>query len=160
MPIIGKGDIASILNDRDGAVFFAAGVSNSLISDEKEYQREIDLLKSQPVSKCLFYFSSIGIYHRNERYFQHKKAMEATIKKYFQNYNIIRIGNIDWGKNPNTFLNYLRNKIKNNEPFEIKDEYRFMISKEQLLLLTDNLPITGKNEINAFGTMKKVKDLI
>jgi len=86
--------------------------------------------------------------------------MEVTIKKYFQNYNIIRIGNIDWGKNPNTFLNYLRNKIKNNEPFEIKDEYRFMISKEQLLLLTDNLPLTGKNEINAFGTMKKVKDLI
>lgn len=158
--IIGRGDIASILNDRDGAIFFASGVSNSTTATEKDYQREKDLLMTMPFDKCLFYFSSISIFTNDNRYSKHKIQMESGIKMWFKNYNIIRIGNIDWGTNPNTFLNFLRNRIKNNLPVEIKDEFRYMISKEQLLLLTDNLPLTGKNEINIFGTMKKVKDLI
>ena len=41
-----------------------------------------------------------------------------------------------------------------------RDEYRFVISKEQLLLLTDNLPLTGQNEICAFGIMDKVHNLV
>ena len=75
-------------------------------------------------------------------------------------YNIIRIGNITWGKNPNTFLNYIKNKIKNNESFFISDEYKYMVDKEQLLLLTDNLPLNSQNQISIFGRMVKVKDLI
>lgn len=78
----------------------------------------------------------------------------------FKNYNIIRIGNIDWGINPNTFLNKLRAKKEAGEKLDVFDEYRYMISKEQLLMLTDNLPLIGQNEINVFGTMAKVKDLI
>ena len=35
-----------------------------------------------------------------------------------------------------------------------------MIDKEQLVLLTNNLPLTGKNTISVFGRMAKVKDLI
>ena len=81
-------------------------------------------------------------------------------KKNFQNYNIIRIGNITWGTNPNTFINYIKNKIKNKEDVEIKDEYKYMIDKEQLTLLTNNLPLIGQNQISVFGKMAKVKDLI
>jgi hypothetical protein len=160
--IIGTGDIASILNDRDGAIFFAAGVSNSSETRESEFYREYELLDKQDTDKCIFYFSSISIddLSKNSQYIAHKRKMELLIKSNFQNYNIIRIGNIMWGTNPNTFINYIKNKIKNGEPVEIKDEYKYMIEKEQLVLLTDNLPLIGQNQISVFGKMAKVKELI
>ena len=160
--IIGTGDIASVLNDRDGAIFFAAGVSNSSETRESEFLREIELLEKQDRNKCIFYFSSIAIddLSKNNQYIQHKRRMELLIKSNFENYNIIRIGNITWGSNPNTFINYIKNKIKNGESVEIKDEYKYMIDKEQLVLLTDNLPLIGQNQISVFGKMAKVKELI
>jgi len=160
--IIGRGDIASILNDREGAIFFASGVSKSTEINETEFWREIELLDKQDKTKCLFYFSTIALddNNKNNAYHAHKRRMELLIKSNFQNYNIIRIGNITWGSNPNTFINYIKNKIKNGEPVEIKDEYKYMIDKEQLVLLTDNLPLIGQNQISVFGQMAKVKDLL
>jgi nucleoside-diphosphate-sugar epimerase len=160
--IVGKGDIASILNDREGAIFFAAGVSKSTEIKESEFMREIELLDKQDKTKCLFYFSTIALddVNKNNQYHAHKRRMELLIKFNFENYNIIRIGNITWGSNPNTFINYIKNKIKNGEPVEIKDEYKYMIDKEQLVLLTDNLPLIGQNQISVFGRMAKVKELI
>jgi hypothetical protein len=160
--IIGKGDIASILNDREGAIFFASGVSKSTETNESEFWREIELLDKQDKNKCIFYFSSIAIddITKNSDYLAHKRKMELFIKSNFENYNIIRIGNITWGNNPNTFINYIKNKIKKGEPVEIKDEFKYLIDKEQLLLLTDNLPLIGQNTISVFGRMAKVKELI
>ena len=161
--IVGKGDIASILNDREGAIFFASGVSKSTETSESEFWREIELLDKQDKTKCLFYFSSITLDDMSKignQYLTHKRRMELFIKSNFENYNIIRIGNITWGNNPNTFLNYIKNRIKNGEPVEIKDEFKYLIDKEQLLLLTDNLPLVGQNTISAFGRMAKVKELI
>ena len=160
--IIGTGDIASVLNDREGAIFFAAGVSNSSEKRESEFLREYDLLNAQDKSKCIFYFSSITIddITKNNDYLTHKRKMELLIKSNFENYNIIRIGNITWGTNPNTFINYIKNKIKNGETVEIKDEYKYMIDKEQLVLLTNNLPLIGQNQISVFSKMAKVKELI
>jgi hypothetical protein len=160
--IVGRGDIASVLNDREGAIFFASGVSKSTETTESEFVREIELLKKQDTSKCIFYFSSITIddINKNSQYLEHKRKMELLIKSNFENYNIIRIGNITWGNNPNTFINYIKNKIKNGEPVEIKDEYKYVIDKEQLVLLTDNLPLIGQNTICVFGRMAKVKDLL
>ena len=114
--IIGKGDIASILNDREDALFFVSGVSNSNETRDSEFLREIELLNKQDKSKCIFYFSSISVDDVSKvitnKYLQHKIRMETLIKTNFQNYNIIRIGNILWGNNPNTFLNYIRNKME------------------------------------------------
>jgi UDP-2-acetamido-2,6-beta-L-arabino-hexul-4-ose reductase len=159
--IIGNGDIASVLNDREGAIFFASGVSNSQCDDEKEYWREIELLLDTAYyhkDKTIFYFSSIA---HGTRYYVHKRCvMETLIRGIFKNYNIIRIGNIDWGKNPNTFINYIKAKQAKGEPVEIRDEWKYMISKEQLLLLTDNLPLKGQNTISVFGEMKRVKDCL
>ena len=59
--IVGKGDIASILNDREGVIFFAAGVSKSTETKETEFQREMELLDKQDKTKCLFYFSTIAL---------------------------------------------------------------------------------------------------
>jgi len=159
--IIGNGDIAKVLNDREGAIFFASGVSNSSEINQDEFDREFNLLlHDKRWLSTVFYFSTISIYYTDTPYTRHKKAMEQLVRSMWDNYNIIRIGNIDWGTNPNTFLNALRAKKAKGEPFELFDEYRYMISKEELLLLTDNLPLTGKNEINVFGRMAKPKDLI
>ena len=160
--IIGKGDIASVLNDRDGAIFFASGVSNSNETRDSEFMREIELLDKQDKTKCIFYFSSIAIddMSKNSQYLQHKRNMELLVKSNFKNYNIIRIGNITWGSNPNTFINYIKNKKSKGESVEIKDEYKYIIDKEQLVLLTDNLPLIGQNQISVFGRMAKVKELI
>ena len=162
--IVGRGDIASILNDRDDVTFFASGVSNSNEIREEEYEREKKLLFQQDKNRCLVYFSSIAIdikeKYENSRYLKHKKQMEDLIKLNFKNYVIIRIGNINWGVNPNTFINYIRNKIKNKEAVQILDEYKFILEKKELLLLTDNLPSIGQFQISVFGQMKKVKDLL
>lgn len=162
--IVGRGDIASVLNDREGATFFVSGVSNSSEIRESEYIREIELLSKQDTTKCLFYFSSISVDDIEKiggnKYLQHKLRMEMLIKSNFENYNIIRIGNITWGSNPNTFINYIKNKKKKGEYVEIKDEYKYVIDKEQLLLLTDNLPLVGKNTLSIFGKMAKVAELV
>jgi hypothetical protein len=160
--IVGRGDIASVLNDRDGAIFFVSGVSNSNETRESEFMREIELLNKQDKTKCLFYLSSIALddLSKNSQYLQHKRKMELLIKSNFENYNIIRIGNITWGNNPNTFINYIKNKKSKGESVEIKDEYKYVIDKEQLVLLTDNLPLTGKNTICVFGRMAKVAELV
>ena len=160
--IVGRGDIASVLNDRDGAIFFASGVSNSNETRESEFMREIELLDKQDKTKCIFYFSSITVddMSKNSQYLQHKRNMELLVKSNFENYNIIRIGNITWGSNPNTFINYIKNKKSKGESVEIKDEYKYVIDKEQLVLLTDNLPLTGQNTICVFGRMAKVAELV
>lgn len=162
--IIGNGDIASILNDREGAIFFASGVSNSKETKESEFLREQTLLNKQDKNQCLFYFSSLTVDNidivSNNKYLQHKIKMENFIKSHFKNYNIIRIGNITWGTNPHTFINNIRSQIKEGKTPEIRDEYRYIITKDQLHLLTDNLPLKGQNVIGIIGKMVKVKDLI
>lgn len=158
--IIGSGDIASILEDRDGALFFASGVSNSDCKDQLEFKRERDLLLAQDNKLCCFYFGSISAPLISNDYFRHKFKMEMLVKTNFNNYNIIRLGNIDWGSNPHTFRNFIRNRIGLGLPYEIKDEYRYMIDKDTLQAMTSNLPLVGQNIVNVFSRKAKVKDLI
>ena len=158
--IIGNGDIGKILRDRKGALFFASGVSNSQSDNKDDFRRERSLLLEQPKDLCLFYFSSISIFCKDSPYTRHKRKMEQIIKSNWNNYNIIRLGNISWGSNPNTFINFIRTKKKNGEPFELLDEYRYTLNKDELRLLTDNLPLKGQHEVCIFSRMAKVKDLI
>lgn len=158
--IIGSGDIASVLKDREGALFFASGVSNSTCESKDIYKREKDLLLSQDKNLCLFYFSSIGIFYKDTAYFRHKERMEGLIRSNWNHYNILRLGNISWGVNPNTFINYMRRKKKQDEPFELLDEFRYVIDKDQLILLCSCLPLKGQNEICVFGKMGKPKEFI
>ena len=122
----------------------------------------MELLDKQDKTKCLFYFSTIALddINKNNEYHTHKRRMELLIKSNFQNYNIIRIGNITWGSNPNTFINYIKNKKSKGESVQIKDEYKYIIDKDQLVMLTDNLPLVGQNTICVFGKMAKVAELV
>ena len=94
--IIGKGDIASVLEDRTDLLYFASGVSNSQEKRESEYQREVDLLLKQDKTKHIVYFGSLCIFYSNTRYAKHKKSMENLVKENFENYALIRLGNINF----------------------------------------------------------------
>lgn len=159
--IIGNGDIASVLKevDRDDLTFFASGVSNSQEDRKSEYMREVDLLDEQNPSRHLVYFSSLSIFHTNTKYTMHKRAMEESIKKWFSTYTIVRLGNITWGDNPHTFINYFKRKIQNNEPISIKDEYRYLIDKEEFLHWMKLIPIWSC-EMNLPGKRMKVQEIV
>lgn len=158
---LGHGDIAKVLNDRDGFIFFASGVSNSSETSESEFEREEHLLSRFYGSGfSLVYFSSISIFLKQSPYTEHKQLMESLVRHHFENYNIVRLGNIDWGSNPNTFINYIKNRQRLGYPVEIRDELKYMISKDQFLTVTDNLPRFGKHEISVFGDLKRVKDCL
>src|SRR3990167_4350739 len=106
--IIGNGDIASVLPDRKDLLYFAAGVSNSSETRGSEYEREKNLLLEQDKTKHIVYFSTLAVFYSKTRYTEHKQYMEYLIKDNFKHWTIIRLGNITWGKNPNTLINYLK----------------------------------------------------
>lgn len=159
--IIGNGSIAKLLNDRKGFTFFASGISNSKSDCSiPERNREHELLaneieKANSKKQMFVYFSTISIFFSHSEYAYHKKFVEMAVKHDAKNYCIIRLGNIWECTNPYTFINAYKNK-----PYEPKDEYRYMISKEQLNFITDNLPRTGKHEISIFGEALKVSECI
>ena len=157
--IIGHGDIASVLPDKKGWIFFASGVSNSSEKRESEYQREIDLLMKQDKKKHLVYFSSLSIFYRNTRYTRHKKQMEELIKKHFAHYTIVRMGNITWGKNPHTLINYFRNLAKKGKKLEIWDTYRYLVDKKEFLHWMSLIP-DANCEMNITGQRLKVRQIV
>lgn len=155
--ICGKGDIGSVLQDREGAIFFASGVSDSSETRNFKFWKERDLLLEQSRDLCLFYFSTISKYYPSPNaYIQHKVNMEKLVRDNWVNYCILRIGNIDFGINPNTFIN----KMRADKSLPVRDEWKYMITKEHLLTLTNCLPLDRRIEICAFSFMKKVIDLI
>ena len=153
--IIGDGDIASALPDRKDLLFFASGVSNSQETRESEYQREEDLLLKQDQRNHFVYFSSLAIFYSNTRYTKHKLKMENRVKEKFPAYTIIRLGNIIWGDNPHTLINYL----KAHPEAEIKDEYRYICDKEELLHWINLIP-KWSCEMNVPGRRMKVKEVV
>jgi len=158
MTVEGKGDIASKLIDREGFTFFARGVSNSQETDESEYQREKDLLLQQPKDRRLVYFGSLSIFYNDNRYTRHKKEMEELIVDNFPKYCIVRLGNIDWGKNPHTLINTLRSRVSNGEPVEIQDVYRYVVGQDEFLHWINLIP-DFNCEINIPGERMKVKEI-
>lgn len=157
--ILGHGDIASVLIDREDRLYFASGVSNSSETRESEYMREVDLLCMQHRSSHLVYFGSLSIFYSDSRYAKHKRFMEDMVKINFPRYTIIRMGNITWGKNPNTLINFIRNKFRTREPFEIQDVYRYVVDKEEFLHWVDLIP-PWNAEINITGRRMKVRDIV
>ena len=157
--IIGHGDIASVLQDREDRIYFASGVSNSQETREEEYQREIDLLMAQDKNRHIVYFGSLSIFYSDNRYAQHKIRMEKLIKRYFKKYAIVRIGNITWGKNTHTLINYFKNKVEKGEPYQVRDVYRYVVKKDEFLYWVGLIP-QFNCEMNVPGQRLKVADII
>lgn len=159
--IVGHGDIAKVLQDREGAILFASGVSDSSCYDESEYFREKKMIESFQLNRAthtFFYFSSISIMFKTSRYTKHKQEMEELVRRTYIHSHIIRLGNIFWGENPNTFLNYLKNRVDKGQEVNIKDECKFMIDKVQLRMIVNSLPLmAGHNTISIFEDAMKVE---
>ena len=84
--------------------------------------------------------------------------MEGLVKG-FKTWTIIRIGNIDWGNNPHTLINYFRNKKNAGEKIEIQDVYRYIIDKDELNYWIGLIP-EWSCEMNVPGRRLKVKEII
>lgn len=156
--IVGSGDIASAIIDREGLLFFASGVSNSQETRESEYQREKDLLLEQDRSKHLVYFGSLSIFYSEGRYANHKKEVEDLVKENFERYTIMRLGNIVWGNNPHTIINYFRNRIKEGKSLEIQDTYRYIVNKEEFQYWIGMIP-AWSCEMNVPGRRMSVVEI-
>jgi nucleoside-diphosphate-sugar epimerase len=159
MPIVGRGDIASVLPRRKDRLFFASGVSNSREIRESEYQREKNLLLEQNRKAHLVYFSTLAVLYGDNRYVQHKKEMEALIKQEFPRYTIIRIGNITWGTNPHTIINFFREQLKKGRTIKIQDTYRYIIDKDEFLHWLSLIP-DWNCEMNITGRRMKIKEIV
>ncbi len=153
--VIGDGDLASVLPRKRNLVFFASGVSDSQCTDEREYDREMRLLMRQDERKHLVYFSSLATLFSNTRYMQHKRHMETLVKERFLTWTIVRIGNITWGKNPHTLINYLRA----HPEAEVKDEYRYIVDQDEFLYWIGLIPDFSV-EMNIPGRRLKVQEVV
>lgn len=172
--IVGSGNIARCLTDRENAIFFASGVSNSRCEDKEQFDRERDLLyetaRKNYQHKCLFYFSSarLNFLEKSTRsnpfnatpYEAHKRDREHSVRIMFPNYVILRIGNLIGDTNPNTFINYIKNRQAQGLSVEIRDEYKYMIDGATLNMLCQTLPLDQKIEITVATKIAKVRDLL
>jgi UDP-2-acetamido-2,6-beta-L-arabino-hexul-4-ose reductase len=158
--IIGNGNIAKVLKDRDDLIFFTSGVSDSSCKDQKEYDREFKLLKKQDKNTHLVYFSNLAIYYKNDMYTNHKIKMEDFIRNYFISYTIVRIEVCEWVNNKTTILNVFKEKIKNNEPITIIDTTRYVLSLDEFLYWINLIIVGRKNEMNILGKKMKIVEII
>jgi len=154
--VIGHGDIAKVLTDRPDVIFMASGVSDSKETKPEPYQREMKLLMGLPKETHLVYFSSLLVYWGKTEYARHKRIMEAAVKNHFRSYTIIRLGNIDWGVNPNTMINYL----KSHPDARIQNTYRHIVSLDEFKYWVGFVQPGQRNEMNIPGRMVYVPDLM
>ena len=164
--IVGNGDIANALKlipkitQKKGWIFFASGVSNSQETRESEYAREKKLLLAQNKAKHLVYFGTLAVfYNPGTRYVHHKLQMEKLVKEKFKRHTIVRIGNIAWGKNPNTLINFMRAQKKKGVKLNILNTYRYLVEKQEFLHWIALIP-DWNCEMNITGTRLKVKDIV
>ena len=158
--IIGKGSIASVLEDRDDLVFFASGVSNSSCIDEKEYEREFNLLKTVPTDKHVVYFSNLGVYYKQDRYTQHKCDIEEYIRNNYISYTIVRIEVCEWVTTSSTILNIFKKQLSQGTEPIIQDTTRYILSLNEFLYWIDLIQSGVKNEMNILGRKLTIAQIV
>lgn len=158
--IIGKGSIANVLKDRDDLVFFASGVSNSACIDEKEYEREFNLLKTIPSNEHIVYFSNLGIYYKKDRYTQHKIDTEEYIRDTYKSYTIVRIEVCEWVKTPHTILNVFKKQLNQGIEPIIQDTTRYVLSLNEFLYWINLIKSGVKNEMNILGRKLTIAQIV
>jgi hypothetical protein len=158
--IIGNGSIASVLEDRDDLVFFASGVSNSVCVDEKEYEREFNLLKTINTDQHVVYFSNLGIYYKEDRYTNHKKEIEEYIRNNFKSYTIVRIEVCVWAKTPNTILNFFKRQLSEGIEPTIQNTTRYVLSVDEFLYWVKMIKSGVRNEMNIFGRKMTIAQIV
>ena len=147
--VIGCGLMASAFigdyeNDNNFIVF-ASGVSNSLETDINKFKREENLLIKtllENEDKHIVYFSTFNDSNIEKRkYIEHKLNMEILIKNSKSNYTILKLPQvIGYGGNKHTLVNFIVNKIKNNEEINVyENTYKSLIDVEDVKRIVDVL---------------------
>lgn len=157
--IVGNGDIASVLKDKEELLFFASGVSDSRETRSKAFQREFDLLMEQDRTKHLVYFSSLAVLSGYSPYIQHKRMIERAVKMFFPTYTIIRIGNITWGSNPHTLINFFKGQKARGEIIVAQDVFRYIVDEDEFLYWVSLIP-AWSCELNIPGRRLSVQGVI
>jgi hypothetical protein len=158
--IVGNGSIARVLKDRKDLIFFASGVSDSSCIDEKEYEREFNLLKTIPADQHIVYFSNLGIYYKKDRYTQHKINIEEYIRNNYKSYTIVRIEVCEWVTTPNTILNVFKKQLSQGNELIIQDTTRYILSLEEFLYWVDLIQPGVRNEMNILGRKLTIAQII
>lgn len=142
--IIGSGFIAkkfrkySKFFKKNGVIIYAAGISNSLETNTKNFKKEINRFEKfyKSCKKKIIYIStySVNDYSRlSKRYVKNKIKIEKIITKKVGNYLIIRLPEIVGNNNnPHTLTNFLYNNIKYEKKFNL-----FINTKRNLLDVDD-----------------------
>lgn len=157
--IIGSGLIANAFiqggaHDFGDTCFYAAGVSNSVCKDEREYLRERERLDAA-MAECsdgerIVYFSTCSIEDpamRDSEYVQHKMRMENLVRER-DKYLILRLPQVAGRTpNPHTLLNYLHARIARSERFHVwGGAMRNIIDVEDVVKITlDLISTEGAN---------------
>jgi hypothetical protein len=146
--------------DREDVTFFASGVSNSKETRHEAFRREWNLLAFDVCcSTHLVYFSSLSIYYSNSDYTAHKQGMESEIQRMFKTFSIFRIGNISWGNNPSTIINYFKAQHAAGRTPELRDEYRHVISKPEFIYWIKKINLNVRDFINIPGEFIHVNEI-
>lgn len=160
--ICGNGDIATAIReaglDRADYVWFASGVSNSRCVDRAEFDREMRLFYEQNFIKKVIYFSSLCVYTSDTLYSRHKQVMEGLTRTAGNN-TLIRIGNITWGSNPNTIINFFKHCYAKGIQPELQDTYRHIVSKDEFIYWLKLIRPDINDVINIPGEMVHVKEI-
>lgn len=147
--IVGNGMIANTLKllyaDDPNVLVFASGVSNSKETRIEAFEREKRLLcKHLDFKGVILYFSTCSIFDpslQHRQYIRHKFEVEALIEERASQYLILRLPNLV-GKtdNPNTFFNFMKNRIKKGEELSVfRNATRYFLDTEDLLFIIPRL---------------------
>ena len=154
--IIGNGLVGTEMKkiDFDDILFFCSGVSDSTVTSQKLFQREIDLLNS--ITKNfeydkIIYFGSLP-YLNNKIFLEHKENVENKIKALNKKYIIARVPRVV-GKtgNSNNLIPLFVNSIKNSLPVNIHETFRSILDVSDLRRIVEYLILdkfNGEIDIN------------
>lgn len=169
--VIGNGMIARAFSDfmdEKDMIIFCSGVSNSMETDPKEFEREMNLIKCYlEGGKKFIYFSSTSVVDGSPStpYIEHKLYIEEYISKNHSDYLIFRLPIVlSFNSNSVTFFNFIKNRIINNEHIIIRDVCRYVIDIEDVKFIVSELLKKGveKNRIIniCFDNFYKVSELV
>lgn len=158
--VVGSGLLGSnmsLFDNNEDILIFASGVSNSKETNENEYMREFNLLKTFiGTKKKLIYFSTCSVLYEclhQSKYIIHKKLIEEFIKNNFQNYIIFRLPNVVGNtNNKHTSFNFFKNNLLNNLPINVeRNSTRYFIDVDDVVGSTKTIILDesqNKKEIN------------
>lgn len=151
--IIGSGLMAKAFKEHrkplDDVCIYAAGVSNSACSDQREFEREqarmLAAIRQQPDTALFVYFSTCSIDDPSAKgspYVVHKTRMESLVRERAR-YLIFRLPQVAGSTpNPHTLLNHLFARIIRSERLEIwGGATRNIVDVEDIVRIAANLII-------------------